>query len=990
MKCKHVYMRKHHFIQWLFFVLVLFSPSLLFAQTNAIKGVVTDKIYGEPLIGVSVNLKGTSTTVATDLDGRYSIQVPTGGVLVFSYIGMETQEILINEKQQGIIDVVLQEDAQGLEEVVVIGYGVQRKADVTTAVSTVNSKEWAERPIISAQQGLQGKAAGVQVVQPSGKPGEGMQIRVRGSSSLKAGNDPIYVVDGIITNDITNISPSDIENMTILKDASSAAIYGSRAANGVVLITTKRGTTGKAKVEFFTYIGLSNVSRQIETLNTKQYYTLMDEVGVSYDPTDRNYTNWANETFRTAFQQNYQLSVSGGSEKTTYFISGGYQKEEGVVSPAEYDRFSFRTNINSEVASWLKINTNMSFARNSRLNATDNAHGEKGGTILSILTTPPNLTIWDKNNPGQYMPNPHQASAEHPIGQADTYDFNREYRFMGNLGLDFRILEGLHFKPSISVDYTSHTWDKFIDPIKTGYGRQANGRGEHADDDYLTWSSENMLTYSKRFNDKHNFTFLGGATVQRYRHNNAYMSAEDYVKGTTFDRMTINMANKINTAKTDKDGWSLASFIARVQYDFESKYLLTANFRADGSSKLYHKWDYFPSVSAGWRFSSEKFFEPLKLTVDDAKLRFGWGRTGNQGGIGNYDMYDKWNIQRREEVGNGPALTEGKLGNRELKWEITTQYNVGMDFSLFNSRLTGELDYYYKKTTDLLLEIKLPESVGKTLPMRNDGEMLNKGFEFNLNGQILTGAFKWDAGLNMSFNKNELTKLSLTKQYTAANIDDRGDVIIVREGLPLGSFYGYVAEGVDPETGDMIYKDLNEDGVISGSDRKVLGDAQPDFVFGFTNNFSWKRFTLSAFFQGSYGNDIYNATRMYTEGMYNYMNQSAEVLKRWQRPGMITDIPRAGNTDNSRISTRFIEDGSYLRLKALTLSYNFDRKFLEKLHISNLTVYGTAHNLFTLTKYRGYDPELSWADSGQAAQLGIDMGTYPQSRSFIFGLNVTF
>lgn len=993
MKC-----RSKQFLYKICLVVALLLPQIVFAQGNIkVEGTVTDASSGETLIGVSVSLKGGANATMTDIDGKYSLNnLPQNSIIVFTYMGYEPVEI---QAKQGTLNMSLKESSKQLNEVVVIGYGTQRKADLTTSVASVSADDWADRPIISAQQALQGKAAGVQVVQPSGKPGVGLQVRVRGATSLNAGNDPIYVVDGIITNDITNVSPNDIESMQILKDASSAAIYGSRAANGVVLITTKKGAKGRTQIDLSMYAGFSNVAKQIKTLNTAQYYDLMDEVGFSMDRTNQNYINWAKEMYGTGVQQNYQVSLSGSTDKVNYYVSGGYQKEDGIIKPATYDRYSFRTNLSSDIKPWFKVTSNLSFARNARRDVTDNANAGRGGVIMSILNTPPNIPIWDPDNEGQYKADPNQSSRENPYGQTDTYDMNREYRFMGNLELDFTILEGLHFKPRFSVDYTDHSWDKFIDPVKTQYGRQANGRGKHADDNYLTWQSENILSYNKKFEGKHNFSALAGITMQRYRHENAYMSLEDFVKGTTYKTMTLNMANKINNAKTEKNGNSLMSYLTRVQYDYESRYLFTANFRADGSSKLYHKWAYFPSLSAGWRFSSEKFFEPLTKVVDDAKLRIGWGRNGNQGGIGDYDSYDKYTITRREETGQGPAVKPGRLGNRDLKWEITTQYNAGLDFTLFNSRLTGEFDLYYKKTTDLLLYITLPATVGVDLPMRNGGEMVNKGLEFNLNGQILTGAFKWDASVNMSFNRNKLTKLGLTKQFTAANIETNGDdVIMIREGLPLGSFYGYIAQGVDPETGDIVYKDLNNNGVngvdankvADPGDRTIIGNAQPDFTFGITQNFSFKNFTLSAFFNGSYGNDIFNASRIELESMSDSKNQSTAVLNRWQRPGMITDVPRAVvGSFNVLNSTRFVEDGSFIRLKSLTLSYAFDQKVLNTLRLSKLNIYGTVNNLFTLTKYRGYDPELSWTGSN-AAQLGIDYGTYPQSRSFIFGLNLTF
>ena len=988
---------KRYFRFWLCLCLITtFSFSVTAQNAHTVKGVVLDE-SNLPIIGANILIKNSSIGTITDIDGNYSIQVPQNGTLVYSYLGMETQEVSVKNRSK--IDIVLKEDNKLLDEVVVIGYGTQRKKDLTTSVASVSSDEWEARPIISTQQALQGKAAGVQVVQPSGKPGVGISIRVRGATSLNAGNEPLYVVDGIPTNDINNLSANDIASMQVLKDASSAAIYGTRGANGVVMITTKSGEEGRARVDVNMYAGFSNVTRQIKTLNTRDYFELLDDIGISYDPTKKDYINWAKEMYGTGVQQNYQVSVSGGTAKTKYYISSAYQDENGIIKPASYDRFSLRTNLNTEVSSWLKLNTNLNFSRNTRMDATDNANSGRGGIIMSIINTPPNLPIWDPEKPSQYATNPYQSSWENPYAQADTYDRNRTYRFSGRMELDFTILKGLHFKPNLSVDYSNNTWDKFIDPIKTGYGRQANGRGEQAKDDYLTWTNENILSYNTSFNDEHNLQLLGGITFSRYRHDNNYISVEDFVKGVDISRKTLNLANKINDAKTSRNGNSSMSYLARVQYDYLSRYLLSMNMRVDGSSKLYHKWKAFPSISAGWRFSDEAFFKNLKHVVDDAKLRFGWGLNGNEGGIGDYDLYDHYWVSKQKETGNGPSVGRGKLGNRDLKWETTSQYNAGLDLSFFNSRLTAEFDWYYKKTTNLLLDIKLPESAGVELPLRNDGIMENKGFEFAINGQILVNTpVKWDASLNMSFNRNKIKELGLTPQFTAANIESNGeDVIMVRKGLALGTFYGYIAEGVNPETGNIMYKDLNgngiggvsEDGQMDPNDKTVIGNAQPDFTFGFTHNLSWKNFTLNAFFQGSYGNDIFNASRIDSEGMFDSKNQTEAVLNRWKRPGMITDVPRAGVLTNSLNSTRFVEDGSYIRLKSLTLSYQFEDKLVRRIGLSKLNVYGTITNLFTLTKYRGYDPELSWT-GGNAAQLGIDYGTYPQTRSFIFGLNLSF
>jgi TonB-linked SusC/RagA family outer membrane protein len=987
-------MRKKCFYRGLFVLSFILFSRIAFGQASQVTGIVTDASTGEVLTGVTVAEKGAGNATMTGLDGRYVIAVPPGATLVCSYIGYETQERLVSG---ATLDVAMKPGSTLLDEVIVVGYGTVRKGDLTTAVASVSADEWANRPIISAQQALQGKAAGVQITQPSGKPGGGVTIRVRGATSLNAGNDPLYVVDGILTNNINNVSPSDIESMQILKDASSAAIYGSRAANGVVLITTKRGIKGKATIDFSTYVGFSQVSRQIKTLNTTQYYDLMDEVGITFDRTNTRYTDWAKEMYGTGTQQNYQLSVSGGTEKTDYFISGGYQKEGGIIAPSAFDRYTFRSNVSSEIKRWVTINSNLSFSRqNTTGGVGENNNSGRGGAILSILNTPPFMTKWDPNDPTLYSSNPYQSSWPHPYELTDSYNQTEEYRFMGKVELDFTIIKGLHFKPSFSIDYSTVGNDWFTEATRTLDRRRVNGSGGYSDDKWMGWVNENILSYTTTFNESHHLTALAGFTMQRQTQRHGEMSVEDFVQGTAFDRQTLNMANKINSATAWEGEYALMSYIGRVQYDYKSRYLFTVNFRADGSSKLYQKWGYFPSASAGWRFSDESFFEPLSGIINDGKLRIGYGQNGNQNGIGNYDFYDKFNPQKHEYANEtdpktGPLITRGQLGNRDLRWEKTTQYNLGLDLSFFNSRLTAEFDVYYKKTTDLLLGINLPNDVGVTLPLRNDGEMTNKGFEFNITGRIFTGDFKWDAGVNMSFNRNKLSKLGLTKQFTMAWIESNGsDVIMLREGLPFGSFFGYIAEGIDPETGDVIYHDFNGNGV-DPSDRRIIGCAEPDFTFGFTNNLEWKNFTLTAFFNGSVGNDIYNAARIETEGMFDSKNQSTAVLERWQRPGMETLIPRATDSKiNVQNSTRFVEDGSYFRLKSLTLAYNFKLSALSTIGISKLTIYATANNLFTLTKYKGYDPELNWADNNAPAQLGIDYGAYPQTRSFVFGANITF
>lgn len=985
--------KRNSFLHKLCLFLFILFPVVTYAQNTIVTGKVLDQ-QDEAIIGATVAIKGTTVGVVTDIDGVYSIEAPSNATLTFSYIGMKTQEIAVNG--QSNINVTMAEVAQDLDEVVVIGYGKARKGDLTTSIAGVSAKDFADRPIISTAQALQGKAPGVQVIQPSGKPGVGMSVRVRGSSSLNAGNEPLYVVDGVPTNDISNLSSSDIQDMQILKDASSAAIYGARAANGVVLITTKQGAKGESKISLSIYGGFSNVGKKIKTLNTEQYYDLMDEIyGVGYvDRSNKNYTNWNDETFSTGTLQNYQLGISGGNDKSSYYVSAGYQGEIGIVKPSNFERMSVRSNINTQVKPWLKMSTNLSFSRTNLRNAADNLGASRGGVILSVLNTPPFLSVWDEKNPGQYATNPFNPSWENPLAQASVYDRTKENRFMGNMAFDFSIIDGLKYRTAFSVDYSDKKQDKYIDNIKTSQGRDPanNGLGTYYNWSYTNWVFENILTFDKTFNQKHNLNVLAGLTLEENKKDYVYMNMYDYVKGAGLNNFqTGNLSNHIKDWSTTRSANSLSSVVSRIQYNYESRYLLTANFRADGSSKLHpdHRWGYFPSVSAGWRISSENFFEPLTNVVNDLKLRAGWGKNGNQGGIEDYTYRGLYDISRVSGTGSGPNWARANMYNKDLKWETTTQYNAGIDIMLIDSRISLTMDAYYKKTKDLLLYTNIGGTGGLKNPLRNGGEMENKGFEFNITSYNLTGNFKWDTNFNMSFNKNELTKLQLTSQYPEANIEGAGYAIRTAAGRPLGSFYGYVAHGVDPDTGSMIYEDRNGNGYIDPDDRTYIGNAQPDFIFGMTNNFSWKGLTLSVFLQGSYGNDIYNVNKMETESMRNQNNQRVTVLDRWQRPGMITEIPKAGDPGNYYISSRFIEDGSYLRVKSVTLSYDLKRSWIRKIGLQSMNIYVTGNNLLTLTKYSGYDPEVNM-DGGSASLLGLDYGTYPQNRSFIFGTNITF
>lgn len=969
--------------------LLIFLFSFAMGGFAQVTGTVTDA-NGEPLIGATILIKGTAEGTVTEVDGSYSLNIREG-VLVFSFTGFETQEVSIDGRNK--IDVKLETANLNLNEVVVVGYGTQKKADLTTAVVVVGEESIRNRPMASAAEALQGKAAGVQVVQPSGKPGGDISVRVRGATSVLAGNEPLYVVDGVPTTDIRGLNPSDIASMSVLKDASSAAIYGARAANGVVIITTKRGKEGRNNVSFNAYGGVSNLRKTVETLNTKEYRDLINQIlPGAYDQSKTNYTNWSDETFGLGKVQSYQLAFSGGTEKTQYLFSTNYLNQQGIVAPAEFDRYSMRLNLDNNVNRWLKVGTSVNVLRSTTKDTPDNASSGRGGVIMSALNTPPFLKIYKDETEAQYDPNPFQPSWENPI----AYMFGPEQkttdtRIFGNATAEATIFKGFSVKTNFGVDMNAHQWDYYLDPFKTNYGRNQNGVGQADKSNSNIWLWENTANYNASFGDS-KMSFLMGTSAQKSRWSDSFIGGNDFPADTNV--RTLNAANSIY-GSTDVQEWSLQSYFGRVTYDFQSKYLLTASIRHDGSSKLAHHWGTMPSFSVGWRISAEPFMQDFNA-IYDMKLRAGWGKNGNQEGIPNYARYGLVNYYRRAATNplSGPASSQVTYGNPDLQWETTAQSNIGLDLALWRGRVNFTADAYYKKTEDVLLNVQLSNSLPITSIQTNAGKIENKGLEFNLSTVNTEGkALTWTTDFNISFNKNKVLELNYTDVYYFGRVySNNQDVAIVKKGLPLGSFFGYISDGVNPETGDINYRDVNGNGIFDPGDRTVIGDANPKFTGGFTNNFSWKNFDLNIFFQGSYGNDIFNATRIDLEGMFDSKNQSTAVLRRWTPDNRDTDIPRAiggGKVDNVRNSTRFVEDGSYLRLKAITLSYNINPTLLPKLKLQKLSVYVTGQNLLTFTKYSGFDPEVN-AFGRSATELGIDYGTYPQARTLTAGVNVEF
>ena len=980
---------------FLLIVAALLISSAAFAQQTKVTGKVVDE-QNEPVVGATVQVEGTTNGTATNVDGQFTLEVNSGARLRFSYVGFKTLTI----KAANGMKVTMQEDANTLNEVVTIGYGSVKRKDVTTAVSSVSTKDLEKRPIVSALQGMQGMAAGLQISQANGQPGASPTIRVRGTTSLNGSNSPLYVVDGVPVDNVDYLSSDDIDNIQILKDASSAAIYGSRAANGVVIINTKQGKAGVTKIALNAHYAFNGVRDNQNSLNAAQYKELMDELGVVRLPNNLvDQTDWKKEVYRVGNVQDYQLNITSGNDKLRYFLSGGYTGEDGVIRASNYKRYNVRGNIINDISKWLTINADVAYSDYTYRGTgiISGTGSNRGGVLASVIETPTYGPVWDPANPRQYYSNYYGVNVHSPLENiARTKDNKSQYnKLLASGKAIVTLLPTLKFTSTLAFDRSSGITTNFLDPTETLEGRNQHGTGYDSRSTGTIWTFDNTINWKKEFG-RHSLDMMAGSSWTNSRWSQSDISGSYYADA---DIKTLNAANKISWTGTGSTAseWAILSFFGRLQYNYNDTYLFTANMRADGSSKLApgHRWGYFPSFSVAWRVSQEKFMKNVSW-IDDLKLRGGWGQTGNQSGLGDYSYLALYKINRIQWFGTSgdanavPTRTKSILSNPELTWETTSQTNIGLDLTLLNNRLTFYVDYYYKLTHDLLMNMTLPTGGAEANTMVfNGGEIENRGWELAVSSKNLTGKLSWNTDFNISFNRNKLKSLKLTKVYPAAITTDHVHDYVVRNtpGRPLGSFYGYIADGVNRETGELNYRDINNDGIISANDRTYIGDPNPDFTFGMTNTFAWKGLSLSVLLQGSYGNDIYNVSRMDSEGMFDGRNQSTTVLRRWRIPGQITDVPKA-NFDQ-RNSTYYIEDGSYLRVKSITLSYDVPALALRKMHLTRLMPYISFTNLLTWTGYKGRDPEVNqYGDSGTVQ--GLDWGTYPLSRSFVMGLKVEF
>lgn len=980
---------------FLLIVAALLISSAAFAQQTKVTGKVVDE-QNEPVVGATVQVEGTTNGTATNVDGQFTLEVNSGARLRFSYVGFKTLTI----KAANGMKVTMQEDANTLNEVVTIGYGSVKRKDVTTAVSSVSTKDLEKRPIVSALQGMQGMAAGLQISQANGQPGASPTIRVRGTTSLNGSNSPLYVVDGVPVDNVDYLSSDDIDNIQILKDASSAAIYGSRAANGVVIINTKQGKAGVTKIALNAHYAFNGVRDNQNSLNAAQYKELMDELGVVRLPNNLvDQTDWKKEVYRVGNVQDYQLNITSGNDKLRYFLSGGYTGEDGVIRASNYKRYNVRGNIINDISKWLTINADVAYSDYTYRGTgiISGTGSNRGGVLASVIETPTYGPVWDPNKPGQYYSNFYGVNVNSPLENiARTKDNKSQYnKLLASGKAIVTLLPTLKFTSTLAFDRSSGITTNFLDPTETLEGRNQHGTGYDSRSTGTIWTFDNTINWKKELG-RHSLDMMAGSSWTNSRWSQSNINGSYYADA---DIKTLNAANKISWTGTGSTAseWAILSFFGRLQYNYNDTYLFTANMRADGSSKLApgHRWGYFPSFSVAWRISQEKFMKNVSW-IDDLKLRGGWGQTGNQSGLGDYSYLALYKINRIQWFGTSgdanavPTRTKSILSNPELTWETTSQTNIGLDLTLLNNRLTFYVDYYYKLTHDLLMNMTLPTGGAEANTMVfNGGEIENRGWELAVSSKNLTGKLSWNTDFNISFNRNKLKSLKLTKVYPAAITTDHVHDYVVRNtpGRPLGSFYGYIADGVNRETGELNYRDVNNDGIISANDRTYIGDPNPDFTFGMTNTFAWKGLSLSVLLQGSYGNDIYNVSRMDNEGMFDGRNQSTTVLRRWRIPGQITDVPKAGF--DQRNSTYYIEDGSYLRVKSITLSYDVPALVLRKMHLTRLMPYISFTNLLTWTGYKGRDPEVNqYGDSGTVQ--GLDWGTYPLSRSFVMGLKVEF
>ncbi|MEH0152548.1 TonB-dependent receptor [Limibacter armeniacum] len=1030
-------MKLYRYLVFLLALICCIKGSSAYAQGEKIVKGTIKSVTGELLIGVTVAEEGTTSGTISDLNGEFKLAVSEGATLKVSYIGYQTQTVEV--KNRSFIEVILDEDVQQLQELVVVGYGTMRKDDLTGAVTSVKAENIKANAGASLDQALQGMAAGVQVTQSSGQPGASTSIRIRGITSINGSNEPLYVIDGvpIITssgdmstgatksaslNPLASINPNDIASIEILKDVSQTAIYGARAANGVIVVTTKKGKTGKTVISFDSYAGVQQVSKKMEMLNAQQLAELgneaTDNAGLPRRPIFASPlslgegTNWQNEIFQQAAIQSYQLSVSGGDQATRFSVSGGYFTQDGIIIGSDYVRGNIRTSLDHRINEKFKIGTNLTYARTIS-NGVVTATGEGGiggsGVVTSALSFNPALSVMDASGEYTYKDNLTSAAPGNPVVDAlKNLNHSQNNRFIGSLYADYQILDGLSFKTSVSGDAYFNKEMQFI-PNDIRRGEQSGGQATHGLIYGYTWLWENVASYIKQLNDANRVNFVAGYSMQSFNSEATIASTSDFDD----NRLTYHalQAGKMKgLTLSASNAWQMQSYFGRLNYSLNNRYIFTATGRVDGSSKFgkNNKYGFFPSAALAWRVSEETFFDGIE-SINELKFRSSYGITGNQG-IPAYSAQGRLEqttayLNNQETIsGAGPI----SLANQDLKWEKTKQFNIGMDMGLFDDRVQITADYYQKYTSDLLLNTPMPYYSGFKSAYMNVGDMENTGIELTLSGFVAdTEKFQWKSDFNISRNTNVVTDLGELGEDGIPSEPMLGITgwSRISEGKPIGTYYGYITDGIfqlndnldnapyftgaKPEAGDRKYKDLNGDGVIDSKDITEIGNATPDFIFGFTNTFKYKRFTLMVNTQGSVGNDLVNFNKFNLENLSGTTNASSAVLDRWTPENPTNDMPKADATPPTNVlSSAQVEDGSYWRIKNLKLGYDLPENITNKAGMTSFHVYASVQNLYTLTNYTGFDPEVNMFSS--VTSMGADYGSYPTARTFLIGANITF
>lgn len=969
-------------------------------KEKQLSGRVTDA-NGDPLIGATILAKGTTVGTITDVDGFFQFSVPDEvTTLIFSYIGYRTQELEIEGRNT--IDIQMIPDAAQLDEVVVIGYGSQRKRDITSSISVVDLEGTAEKANTNIGQLLQARSAGVRVVQGTGEPGTAPTVFIRGISSLSGNTQPLYVIDGVVSYNTNALDPNNIEDITVLKDASAAGIYGAAgASNGVVLITTKKGKEGKFKVGLNTYTGFAKVINKIPLLDNTQLVDYFTELNpnLTFDNSLLSTNNdWQDLIYQNAAQSGVNASISGGSENGSFFVGIGYLDQEGIVVTSENKRYSLAINLDQDVNDWLSFGTHFNYTRANVKGIPDDMGAKFGGAVSSALQTPSFQPIFDEN--GFYTVSAGGGfGLENPLSYIYSDD-NLDVRnnIVADANFSVKLPFNLRYKTQIGITLSNNRFIRFRDPTVSSIVNQYGGEGQLNTGERARYIFDNTLSYNETF-DNHKLGVVVGSSVSEENINISNQTKRNFASETvrTLNTATVDLLNS-----TDAGSWSLQSYFARANYTYDDKYSLTASIRTDGSSRIAsaNRWGTFKTFSVGWNLSNESFMKGVDF-VRNLKLRAGYGETGNlPSGFNDYaNIITVFDYASADNVVSPGRIPSSQKGNSDLQWETSEQFNFGLDFSLLNHRVNVSADYYSKKTQNMIFPLNLPVSSGFATQIVNlDGFIENKGFEFAINAYLVNKSdVSWNTSFNMSFNNNTVTGIPENATIFTTFLQNLGgNLNITKNGLPIGSFWGFNSEGVDPQTGDLIYTD--NDGVegISPEDKQVIGNPMPDFIYGFINEFSYKNFDLNVVIDGSYGNEIYNTGKQNLQAMRFFENQSADIVGRWMNPGDITEIPRATLVDengNADINSRWVEDGSFLRVRDISLSFNFGQNVLDKLNISGLRLYGNLKNWFTITNYTGYSPEVNRALAGvdqTATTQGVDYGSYPQAKTFSIGLNVEF